>query len=520
MKTVPVFLAADDKFIRYGACMMASVCFNTKSFIDFYVLDGGISDENKKRVEKLKEKFNNFSVEFISIDTNTVFKDFKKLNCINLNMYSRFLIPDLKKDIKKAIYLDCDLLVLDDIFLLYDCELENYDIAAVKDRCALDMILKSKENLNIDKNHSYFNSGVLVINCKNWRDKNIKEKLFELEKKYRQLLQFPDQDILNKCFENNYLKLPFKFNVETGYSSFYEGEIVIRHFVGVTKPWKTDVAFSSSKVFEIENCADFWKYAKMTEFYDELNDEFLKIKKQNRLMGVLSKMAQKKEQKPLISVIIPVRNGVNYLKDAIESVRNQKMNTEIIVVDDGSNDSSADLALSLNVEKCISIPPSGLSKARNTGLKEAKGDYIMFLDHDDIINDNALSVLLKQFEKDSSIKCAAAKLLDFISPELSQKESALLSLRIEPYGGLLTGAMLFKREVFDIAGNFDENLQTGQGVDFLLRIKEKGIKTTELNFISAKRRLHNTNMGRSLKMQEKKDYANILRAKILKTQSK
>ena len=222
----------------------------------------------------------------------------------------------------------------------------------------------------------------------------------------------------------------------------------------------------------------------------------------------------------MISVIIPVRNGVNYLKDAIESVRNQKMNTEIIVVDDGSNDSSAELALSLNVEKCISISPSGLSKARNIGLKEAKGDYIMFLDHDDIINDNALSVLLKQFEKDSSIKCAAAKLLDFISPELSQKESALLSLRIEPYGGLLTGAMLFKREVFDIAGNFDENLQTGQGVDFLLRIKEKGIKTTELNFISAKRRLHNTNMGRSLKMQEKKDYANILRAKILKTQSK
>jgi hypothetical protein len=63
--------------------------------------------------------------------------------------------------------------------------------------------------------------------------------------------------------------------------------------------------------------------------------------------------------------------------------------------------------------------------------------------------------------------------------------------REEPYGGLLTGAYLFRRDVFEKAGIFDEQLQTGQGVDFLLRCTNTGLHEVKIDFVAAKRRLHN-----------------------------
>lgn len=170
----------------------------------------------------------------------------------------------------------------------------------------------------------------------------------------------------------------------------------------------------------------------------------------------------------LISVIIPCKNGTNYLKEAIDSVKRQKMNTEIIVVDDGSTDGTAHLAKQCGA-RVYSIAHSGLSAARNVGLKNAKGGFILFLDHDDVMSDNALKTLYDELVSDDAFDYTQGKLLDFISPELPQNEKAKLKPRKESYGGLLTGAFLFRKSVFEAIGGFDESLQTGQGVDFLLR---------------------------------------------------
>lgn len=217
----------------------------------------------------------------------------------------------------------------------------------------------------------------------------------------------------------------------------------------------------------------------------------------------------------LISIIIPCKNGTNYLNEAVESIRKQNMNTEIIVVDDGSTDATADLAKSLGT-KVFSIPSSGLSAARNVALQNMTGDYVLFLDHDDLIADGALQVLYNELQKDNELHYVQAKLKDFISPELSDEEKKVLSPRPDTYGGLLTGAMLFKKQVIDIVGGFDEKLQTGQGVDFLLRCEKHGLKTLKLDFVSALRRFHNNNMGRTMQKQEFNDYASILRMRMKK----
>jgi glycosyltransferase involved in cell wall biosynthesis len=216
--------------------------------------------------------------------------------------------------------------------------------------------------------------------------------------------------------------------------------------------------------------------------------------------------------KPLISVIIPCRNGGNYLTEAVKSVHRQNLDTEIIVVDDGSTDNTAVLAQSLDCS-VVSIPASGLSAARNVGIRTAKGDYLMFLDHDDVLTDNSLERLLSAFT--DSIDFVSAKVIDFISPELPENEKTKLVPREKPYGGLVTGAYLFKRDVFEKAGTFDEKLQTGQGVDFLLRCANAGLREVKIDFVAARRRLHTTNMGRTLQNQENKDYATLLRTRLM-----
>lgn len=225
--------------------------------------------------------------------------------------------------------------------------------------------------------------------------------------------------------------------------------------------------------------------------------------------------------KKLISIIIPCHNGTNYLKDSYESVMNQGFDVEVIVIDDNSTDGTQAYAKELGIKKVYETTTAkGLSAARNVGLNNMTGDYVMFLDHDDIVNPDTFKIMLEEFNNDSELQVVMAKLFDFISPELTEDEKKVLEPRKEPYGGLLTGAMLFRKDAIDTIGNFDEKLETGQGVDFLLRLEKNGIKSKKLDFIAAMRRFHNNNMGRTMQKQEFTDYASILRAKLAAAKNK
>lgn len=217
-------------------------------------------------------------------------------------------------------------------------------------------------------------------------------------------------------------------------------------------------------------------------------------------------------QNKLISVIIPVRNGVNYIAEAIASVRGQNISSELIVIDDGSTDGTAKFVEGLACT-VVSQPPSGPSAARNAALRIATGDFVIFLDHDDLLCEGALVRLFEACDSETDV--VSANLQDFISPELAEQQKNALAPRLEPYGGLLTGAYLFRREVVERMDGFDEKLQGGgEVVDFLLRCIEKGINVKKLDFISCYRRLHSTNTGRVKRKQQHKDYASSLRMKL------
>lgn len=106
-----------------------------------------------------------------------------------------------------------------------------------------------------------------------------------------------------------------------------------------------------------------------------------------------------KTEYPLVSIIIPVYNSENYLTECIESAIAQTWNNkEIIIVDDGSTDNSFKIATKYAIHSCIKIisqKNKGASAARNVGLNEAKGDYIQFLDADDLLGRDKIEEQMK-----------------------------------------------------------------------------------------------------------------------------
>ena len=214
----------------------------------------------------------------------------------------------------------------------------------------------------------------------------------------------------------------------------------------------------------------------------------------------------------LISVIIPVKNGENYIKEAIEGIQKQNMNVEIIVVDDGSTDNTAEIAEGCGCKIVKHDTSKGQVAGKNSGLKTAQGKYILFHDHDDIMQEGALKRLYEAFEPDTM--AVEAKVQDWYSPDLSEEEKLKTSIKPEPYWGLFTGAILIKKSVFDAIGFFNEAVYTGEIIEWQSKMDLNVFKVKKIDFVSTKRRVHSTNFGKTNQKTEFKNYATILRAKL------
>lgn len=214
----------------------------------------------------------------------------------------------------------------------------------------------------------------------------------------------------------------------------------------------------------------------------------------------------------LISVIIPVKNGSNYIKEALEGIKKQQMNVEIIVVDDCSDDNTVEIAKSYGCKIVKHDSPKGQVAGKNSGLKIACGKYILFHDHDDIMEDGALKKLYNEFEPDTM--AVEAKVQDWYSPELSEEEKVKTPIKSEPYWGLFTGAILIKKEIFDKIGFFNESVHTGEIIEWQSKMDSNNLTIKKIDFISTKRRIHSSNFGRTNQKTELKNYAAILREKL------
>lgn len=218
-----------------------------------------------------------------------------------------------------------------------------------------------------------------------------------------------------------------------------------------------------------------------------------------------------------ISVIIPAYCAEKYLAEAVESVRKQRWagTIEIIIVNDGSEDHTLSIAQDLG-DIVLTKKRGGAASARNLGICKAEGELLLLLDADDTLNPDALVNLYEPFALHKEIMGVLGKAQDFLSPELTLKQRRELCVRKKPYGGVLPGCALIRREVFDRIGFFEEALKTGETVAWQIKLRDAKIPVMQIDDVTVNRRLHMNNTGRLAASQEMSDYAAILRRRMKK----
>ncbi|MHC1716404.1 MAG: glycosyltransferase family 2 protein [Candidatus Dojkabacteria bacterium] len=191
-----------------------------------------------------------------------------------------------------------------------------------------------------------------------------------------------------------------------------------------------------------------------------------------------------KQDKPLVSVVIPTYNGSSSIKRAIESVLNQDYpNIELIVVDDASIDNTSEIVKSFNEEKIQLIRYSehkNGSVARNIGIKASKGSYVAFLDDDDEWLEEKISTQIKYLEtKDqllwkgcvcSYVSVSSNSLKNITVPQEGDITKEILLMEFSIAAG---STLLVQREVFDHIGLFDEKYIRHQDLELVIRFLRK-----------------------------------------------
>ena len=196
-----------------------------------------------------------------------------------------------------------------------------------------------------------------------------------------------------------------------------------------------------------------------------------------------------------VSVVVPVYNGARHVAAALESILGQKFRPrEIIVVDDGSTDATPRVLKSCSDRiHTIRQDNRGPSAARNIGMAHSTAPLIAFLDADDVWLPEALTHHLAAFRD----KPAAA-----VAWGLSNRVFGTNACppRDDWHGraqwALSVGSMLFRRNVFDVAGVFDPSLRIGEDLDLLLRITEQKLPIVRHAYVVCEKHLHAGNMSR------------------------
>jgi glycosyltransferase involved in cell wall biosynthesis len=204
-----------------------------------------------------------------------------------------------------------------------------------------------------------------------------------------------------------------------------------------------------------------------------------------------------------ISVIIPVFDGARWLAEALESARGQTLPPdEIVVVDDGSRDGSADLARRVPGVRVVEMAHAGVSSARNRGLAEATGDIIAWLDVDDVWAPEKLEVqvgLLEERPELGYTLCNQRVVLEPGMPRPGWLPPPWMDDNA-PCGG--TCALVARAWAFERVGGFDPARHAGEDLDWMVRATEAGVAMAVVPRPLIVRRVHERNLTHSASQNE------------------
>ena len=266
-KLINICFSINDEYTQHCGCAIKSIIDNCSRefYIDFYLLVKELSSKNKESLQKIANTKNS-SIKFILVKK----EDFENLpiktySHFSMENYFRIKIPSILDSLDKVLYLDSDLIVLKDISKLWQTDIDNYYLAGCEDLISKSEKSRLAEYLELIEEYKYYNSGVLLINSKKWRDENVEARLYKYAEKYSDLIYIVDQDVLNGVINKDILYLDKSWNMQINFDdikyqeSDYKNANII-HFVGGKKPWNSFEKSIFSKAYFKTLLKTPWKF--------------------------------------------------------------------------------------------------------------------------------------------------------------------------------------------------------------------------------------------------------------------
>ena len=264
---VNLFFASDDGYIPFLAVTLASLRehIDSSRHYDIKILNTGISRKNRERIlTKFSSK--NLEIEFcdVSAAVENISERLHTRDYYSKTTYYRLFIPRLFPDLKKALYLDCDIVLRSDVGELFDTDMGENLVAAASDgfvECTPRLHSYVTERVGVRYHGDYFNAGVLLMNLEKMREAGFEERFTELLGSIKfDVAQ--DQDYLNAICNRRSLKVSEVWNAMPGFYRLKEAPKLI-HYNLDSKPWrKSGIEFEEY----------FWKYALSSGFMREIEE--------------------------------------------------------------------------------------------------------------------------------------------------------------------------------------------------------------------------------------------------------
>ena len=262
---IPIFYACDDAFVKYTIVSLYSIIANASKDHKYlvHILHTEISDEMKSKVYKLAN--DNFEIRFVDVTgyLRSISEKLPLRDYYSKTTYYRLFIAEMFTDYTKAIYIDSDTIVQGDISKLYSIDIKDAYVGACHEQA---MIQSDEFGTYVEKvigipRYNFFNAGLMVINCEQFRLHFVLEKFVDYLHYYTFVVT-QDEDYLNLICKDHVYWIDQRWNTEVfGEIAYPIEQANMIHYIMTSKPWH----YEDCRFGDI-----FWHYAKQTEVYDEM----------------------------------------------------------------------------------------------------------------------------------------------------------------------------------------------------------------------------------------------------------
>ena len=267
-KRIQIFYACDTNFVKYTIVSAKSLIENAskKYKYDIHILHTDIKPDVQAQVKELENDnfrfiFDDVTLYLDSMKTKLPIRDY-----YTKTTYFRLFIAEMYPTISKALYIDSDTIVVGDISELYKTDIKGYYVAAAHEQVMVQTQVYGdyvEKVIGISR-HYFFNAGVLLINCREFRRNRVLEQFLVMLRAYSFIVT-QDEDYLNVICKGKVRFVGQEWNAETfGKPVVRDSDRKIIHYIMANKPWHYRDCYSEDI---------FWKYAKMTSVYDVLINE-------------------------------------------------------------------------------------------------------------------------------------------------------------------------------------------------------------------------------------------------------